>query len=354
MSVEFKGQSPDVVRVMSGLWSLDHTALGFQGQYGMPLRSLYEIYGRPGSGKSSLAYYLAGRVRSPGRVLIADLEANLDKKYVVEAVTRSGFSGTVQSVDYKDPKDKPRSHERMIQDLADAILEEDDVTAGILDSLGMLTPIPEQAKDLGESTMGVRAKVTADFSRRTANKLLLCPEPKAMFVVNHVHDPIGGRGHITPGGETLKYMSNVRLWLYRLETLKDGSFCTEAKVEKLKYGGVHTTRKGLVFIIPGYGVSPEMTAVFDCINLGLAERSTTVKMDVLDTKTGKFKSRSMGYLEKNLVVWAKEGKKFQFDPFYEALSKYDAGETVNAEEGDDEEEETEKKPKTKAKKKGKR
>jgi len=302
----------------------------------MPLRSLYEIYGRPGSGKSSLAYYLAGRVRTPGRVLVADLEANLDKTYVVEAIKRSGFSGTIQAVDYKDAKGKPRTHERMIQDLADAILEQEDVTSGILDSLGMMSPVPEQAKDLGESTIGVRAKVTADFARRTANKLLMCPEPKAMFVINHVHDPIGGRGHITPGGETLKYMSNVRLWLYRIETLKDGSFCAEAKVEKLKYGGVNPRRKGLIFIIPGFGVSPEMTAVFDCIQLGLATRGNTVKMDLLDNKTGKFKSRSMGFLEKNLVEWAKEGKAFQFEPFFEALAKAEEGDAINAEEDDDE------------------
>lgn len=336
MTVKFEGQSVEVVRVSTGLYSMDRVALGFQGQYGMPLKSLYEIYGRPGSGKSSLAYYLAGRVRSPGRVLVADLESNLDKNYVVSAIEKSGFEGTIQAVDYKDAKGKPRTHERMIQDLCDALLEEEDVTAGILDSLGMMSPIPEQNKDLGESTVGVRAKITADFARRTANKLQMASFPKAMFVVNHVHDPIGGRGHITPGGETLKYMANVRLWLYRLETFKDGSFCAEAKVEKLKYGGVNPNRKGLLFVIPGFGISPEMTAVMDCINLGLAERSSRVMMDILDQKTGKFKSRSMGYLEKNLIEWAKEGKRFQFDPFFEALAKAETGDAISAESEEEE------------------
>ncbi len=325
MTVKFEGQTPEIVRVPTGLYTLDHIALSFQGSHGMPLRSLYEIFGRPGSGKSSLAYYLAGRVRSPGRILIADLEANMNKDYTVSSILQAGFEGTVQATDYRDAKGKPRSHEEQIQELADRLLEDEDVTSGILDSLGMFSPIPEQGKDLGEANMGVRAKRTADFARRVANKLLLAPLPKAVFVVNHIHDVIGGRGHTTPGGETLKYMANVRLWVYRVETFKDGSFCSEIKVEKLKYGGANIKRKGLMVVIPGIGVSPEMTAVMDCVQLELAERGTTVKMDILDVKSGKFKSTSMGFLEKNLIEWAKTHETKKFEPFYEALAKYSDG-----------------------------
>ena len=57
-----EGEVPTVDRFPTGLWSLDR-ALGQNGQWGAPLRSIYEIYGYPHVGKSSLSYYLAGRVQ---------------------------------------------------------------------------------------------------------------------------------------------------------------------------------------------------------------------------------------------------------------------------------------------------
>ena len=59
--IKFIGDIYPVQRVLTGLWSLDR-ALGFRGDNGVPLRSLFELYGHEHSGKSTLAWYIAAKV----------------------------------------------------------------------------------------------------------------------------------------------------------------------------------------------------------------------------------------------------------------------------------------------------
>ena len=312
-----EGDSPDVSRVGTGLWSLDR-ALSFQGDTGMPLRSIYELYGRPGYGKSSLAYYLVGRVKPTGKVVVADLEANLDKTFLGNAVGQSGFHGIIQTIDYSEIKDKkkhPRPHENMCQEAVDMLLE-DDVNETVIDSIGAFTPIMEREGDIEEAFMGQRAKRIANLVRRSVAWLRVTDDPKLLIFVNHVHDLIGGpvKGHSTPGGNTLKYLANNRLWVLSGEHFDDGSFLAEIRVEKLKYGGTAPWRTSTFYVIPGLGVSPEMSAVFDCFEVGKAERPKGGRIKMGD--------KNFGYL-KDLVEAAKEPEhnKARFKPFFDALSE---------------------------------
>ena len=319
-----------VTRFRTGLWSLDK-ALGFRGDEGMPLRSLVELYGNEHSGKSTLAWYLSAKVKSEGTIWIADLEGTLDPKYIKEVVEHAGFQGTVRISDYSETKrgnKSMRSHEAQLQEAIDALLE-DGVNAAVIDSIGMFFPIVDRSKDLGERSVGQRAKTIADASRRVIAWLRITETPKLAFYINHVHPNIGGRGFDTPGGETKKFAANVRMWLRRIESdIPEGSgnFLAEARIQKLKFGGASSDRRGLVFFIPGFGVSPEMTAVFDCIRLGLAERGAVIKMEQMDADDKKFKSTTMGRVEtrKERAMEPEKNRKM-FEPFYDALEKYEKG-----------------------------
>jgi len=319
-----------VTRFETGLWSLDR-ALGFRGDNGMPLRSLVELYGNEHSGKSTLAWYLSAKIKPEGTLWIADLEGTLDPEYIKTVVENAGFQGTVRVADYAETKRgnrAMRSHEAQLQDAIDALLQ-DEVNAAVIDSIGMFFPIVDRSKDLGERSVGQRAKTIADASRRVVAWLRVVETPKLVFYINHVHPNIGGRGFDTPGGETKKFAANVRMWLRRIESdIPEGSgnFLAEARIQKLKFGGASSDRRGLVFFIPGFGVSPEMTAVFDCIRLGLAERGAVIKMEQMDADDKKFKSTSMGRVG-TLIDRAMEPEKNRkmFEPFYDALEKYEKG-----------------------------
>jgi hypothetical protein len=206
------------------------------------------------------------------------------------------------------------------------------VNAAIIDSLGSFVPIVERGKDLGERSVGQRAKTIADASRRVAAWLRIAEEPKLCFYINHVHAKIGGRhsGWITPGGVTKNYAANVRVWLQRIDSKVPegrGNFLAEARIQKLKFGGTHAGRKGLIYFIPGFGVSKEMTDVFDCVEVGVAKREASIQLLQYDDKKGKDVWVKMGRLA-NLADKALEPKKHKalFKNFADALERHERNE----------------------------
>lgn len=320
MPVKVVGDYPKTARADAGIFSINR-ALGnpFKKEWGMPIGrgGLYEIFGYPHTGKSTLSYFLAGRVRlereGGNEILLADLEG-LDRDYLGSAIEASGFSGTVQIAPFEDDKGKPRSHEALMQDVADSVGEET-VSSSILDSVGAIQPIAESSGDIGERFIGNRAIALAQFCRRAVGALRLGISPGAIFVVNHLHPIIGGRGSITPGGQTLEYLSGIRIQVQRNEEFSSKEtgevlgMLSKGYVRKLRSGG--RGREFQFFLIPGQGIHPGLSAMFDCIELGLAVRGTTVKI-------GK---KSYGYISK-LIETGRAGDDSKFDPFRKEL-KYD-------------------------------
>ena len=306
------GNYPNLERKPTGLYSLDW-CLGSRGNFGAPLRSIYEIYGYPNSGKSTLCYYLAGKLTPSDSVVVCDFE-NLDREYLDRASGASGFNGTIQLCDVVDEKGKPKSHESMLTQMSIGL--ENSYGSAVLDSVGAIQPKAEKEGDYGEAFMGKRAKLVAQVAREVSGILREAEDPKTAFVINHVHSIIGGRGHSTAGGEVLKFMAAVRIMIWSKEvftTSDEGlpiGFYVEGKTEKLRFGARGKTFG--YYIVPGFGVHTGASAMFDCFTYGLASRESTVKLD----------GKSMGYLNKDLLVYASEGKQRKFDPFIEALQKY--------------------------------
>ena len=313
--VEITGSYPSVERKLSGLFSLD-LALSSRGELGIPMRSILELYGYTNVGKSTLSYYLAGKTTERGTVVDCDLE-NADRAYFKRTLENSGLVGTGHLIDSIDNKKQPIPHEVMLGDMATRFVD-NEVGACIIDSIGAVQPIAEKEGDFGEAFMGKRAKLVAQVSRNLVNSLRNKERPSVAFVINHVHAVIGGRGHITAGGDTLKYLAAVRIFMWPEEAFTDENdnpigFLVHGKIEKLRYGGKN--REFTFYIVPDFGVHAGASAMFDCFSLGLAERGTTVKI-------GK---KGLGYINKDFLRYAAEGKQRKFAPFVEALEEYKMG-----------------------------
>jgi RecA/RadA recombinase len=307
------------------MYSFDYL-LGSRTELGYPLRTATELYGPPGVGKSTLAMALAGiicKATGQKRITIADLETALEERHMAATLEHVGFDGILHVVEAIDKKKKPRKHEDILLEAVDSLTGESG--AVIIDSLGAIIPVAEMENDLTAANMGKRAQLVAKVNRRILSKLRITEPPKLVIEVNHMMDAIGYRGHITPGGVSKSYAVANRLILRKAEVMDDGSSHVQIKVEKLRYGGVVPNRKGYVFIIPNYGVSLEMTAVFDCFVSGHAERKSVVKMD------GVSYGRLNGLLEK-----AQTGDHEIFAPFFEKLQ---GGFTMTEEPVEGEEEE---------------
>jgi RecA/RadA recombinase len=305
-----ESDTPEVERKLTGLFSLD-LALSSRGELGLPARNLYELYGKNHVGKSTLAYYLTGVLAGTGEVDICDYDG-LDPAYLKSAYGCANFKGVVHVISQIEKK-KMRMHNVMAQELSERIMRKE-VTCGILDSVTAYMPAGEEAGDIGEAFVGQRAKQIGQFVRRSVFGLKQKETPVWMFVINHPYAMIGGQGHTTAGGEVLKDLAGVRLSIYHKETLKNSNedtlgYVVAGQVEKLRFGG--KGRKFQYVIIPDIGLSQNLTLMFDCFNLGLAERSTYIKID----------GKSVGQMSK-LFEAAKEGKNEAFLPFKEKLERH--------------------------------
>jgi len=333
-------------RIPLNLWSLD-LAIGFRDEIGLLLPGIFEIYGDEHSGKSTLSLYAAGRVAGEGKIMVADLESGWqDGPHIRNNLEKSGFTGTVQIIDHvqekRGKKLEVRPHRLILQEGVDSLLE--DANAFVVDSIGMYASQAEIEDDIGAANWGKRGKDMAQFSRRALNNLRFASveDPnKAVFLVNHKYEAMGGMGHTTPGGSAKNFAASTRLWMYRKDNSFDyGAFQAEIRVQKLRVGGKNPDMRGAVFIIPGIGVSPEMTAVIDCVKFGLAERASTVKLEVVNEKTGEVETKSMGRINE-LVKKVIDGDVDEFTPFFDALVLHakQRAETFTAERIDNEEDE---------------
>ena len=305
--VVIEGEYPDIEILPTGLHSFDVATGG-----GLPARTGIEVYGYNYSGKSSLVYYLAGRVASSyeGSIEIADFEG-LSKKYLSSAISRGSIGGKIKTrlvaISTKEKgKVLPSTAEEILTRLKDSFSEEGSCVA-IVDSVSAIIPASEMDEEIGSGQMGRRAKVMADFCRRASawlrNKDRLCN----VFMVNHLFALMGSTGSSTSGGEAIKNLSQVRVRLTPKEREEDGVMIVKGTIEKHRYRPDLSEGKEFYFVIvPGYGVHPGLSAVIDCINAGLAQRDRTITL-------GK---KSFGFWSK---IKANLNEPDFFLPFNEAL-----------------------------------
>jgi len=314
MPIKIEGEYPGIQRVETGLYSFDLAlANPIKHELGMPLRTIIELVGPEGIGKSTLAYYLTGAVNKTGKVVLCDFEG-MDIAHLPVAMATSGFDGSVKIVREVDAKGKIRPHENMLDEVADTIRDDEEVTAALVDSIGAIRSISEEENGIEEGMGAKRATLVARFSRKSNSAILTRKNPMILFATNHAHVIVSGHGHLSSGGVTMKYLEAVRFFLRQsaADNIKSGdevlAYCLTGVVEKLRYGGKGRSFK--VMLISGQGIRKNLTAMQDCVTLGLAERGAMVKVE------GNIVGRVSELVEADLA-----GQDKKFDPFYEALVK---------------------------------
>ena len=312
MTIKIEGDAPEVVRIKTGLWSFDR-AVGNPrtGEVGLPARSLVELFGHVHCGKSTLAYYLSGCGNPKGTVVLADVEG-VDREFLISAAGQSGFGGTIRIVPEMEKK-KPRPQEEMLMELADSLWEES-VTSGIFDSVSSFAPRAEKEGEIGERFVGNRAFAIAQFSRRATQALRESEIPKNVYVINHQYQIIGGMGYVTAGGKVLEALKGVSIRIWRSASPGDkinhelDHFVAMGKINKLRFGG--KGREFRVCLLAGQGVHRGLTAMFDCVEAGRAERTKQGYIKIGDKSVGRIGE---------LIAAAEGDKDKTFEPFIEAL-----------------------------------
>lgn len=288
-SFEFVGTHNPISRVVLPFHSVNHALKGLESsEFGFPTRTVVEIYGPTGIGKSTLCTALASYISQA----LGDLEIDyLD----LEGQDESIIGRVLQSSGYRaekfnwvtPPKSKGKpdtSDEAMLTALLEGFYREPPCI-GILDSVAAIASRAEVEGEIGDANMGRRAFGMAQFSRGVSRALRTIDTPTALFMINHWYEKMGTIGpakqYTAPGGVVKDNLEKLRIqvkvpWVEYLSTgdgKKEGrwenGWIVEGKVEKNRSGEKNTTFQ--VFIYGGQGVHVGMSALIDCLAGGLAE-----------------------------------------------------------------------------------
>jgi recombination protein RecA len=258
------GEAPqiNVQAISTGSLSLD-LALGIGG---VPKGRIIEIYGPEASGKTTLALHiLASSQKEGGEVAFVDAEHALDPSYA-----------RALGVDIDNMLiSQPDTGEQALE-ITDALVRSGAVDVVVVDSVAALVPRTEIEAEMGDSVVGLHARLMSQALRKLAGSI--SKTNSIVVFINQLREKIGvtyGNPETTTGGRALKFYASVRLDVRRIETLKNGSEMignrTRVKVTKNKVAPPF--REAEFDVIYGEGISKIGEIIDMGLNLELLEKS---------------------------------------------------------------------------------
>lgn len=222
----------DIGAIPTGAMALD-IALGIGG---LPRGRIVELYGPESSGKSTLALHVVSEAQRNGGIC-----AYIDAEHALDPVYAKTIGVDVDELLISQPDTGEQALE-----IADVLIRSGALDVVVVDSVAALTPRAEIEGDMGDTHVGLQARLMSQALRKlTAN--LSRSNTIALFI-NQLREKIGivyGSPEVTPGGRALKFYSSVRLDIRRIESLKDAGEVignrTRVKVVKNKCFAAGTT-----------------------------------------------------------------------------------------------------------------
>ena len=198
-----------VEAIPTGALALD-LALGIGG---LPRGRVVEIFGPESSGKSTLALHVVAEAQRNGAVC-----TYVDAEHALDPVYAAAIGVNVDELLISQPDTGEQALE-----IADMLIRSGALDVLVIDSVAALVPRAEIEGEMGDSHMGLQARLMSQALRKLTGNLSKS-RTIAVFI-NQLREKIGivfGNPETTPGGRALKFYSSVRLDIRRVESIKDG------------------------------------------------------------------------------------------------------------------------------------